>query len=314
MDDFLLSLPREDSYYFSKIDRSRINVAFTVKKLNLFCRAARKINAFLIKRRVSLFNGIVCRLCYDKKIVRAVLKDTGIAILDFGVGEDLLLLAKRKKCRNFYLLAWNALDDDAVRLYKKYLPDSRIYSYSRQDSEKYGLNHFNDFYLIDYPVEKSEIVNDMFYLGTDKNRIQFLSDFASMIGDDYSFEFDVLLDKKSARPDGADGITYLSDYISFDEYIKKVNAARCLVDFNNHFNITFRTIESMVFGKKYITNNPEIVHMDFYHENNILVVNEKTTIGDVREFMGKELVPVPRSVLEKYDIYTAYDLFKSKVC
>ena len=300
MDDFLLSLPKEHAYYFDLIDRSRINVAFTVKDLNFFCRAARKINAALLRMHVSCFNGIVCRLCYDKKIVRAIKKDTGIAMLDFGVREDLLKLVKRKKCRNFYLLAWNALDDDAVRLFKKYLPDSRIYSYSLQDAEKYGLGRFNDFYLIDY-------------LGSDKNRLGFLRDFAAMIGKEYSYEFDVYVGKNGDRKVDGDGITYLTDYVSFDDYIKKVNASKCLVDFNNHFNITFRTIESMIFGKKYITNNPEIVKMDFYNENNILVVDGNTTIGDVRAFMEKDLVPVPRSILEKYDIYTAYDLFKSKV-
>ena len=312
MDNFLLSLPKEGLYYFDKIDKNKINVAFTYKKNNLIKRLIRKIDLLLIKFHLSFFNRFVCKACYDRKIYEAVIKDSGLAILDYGVEEDLLLLAKKRKCKNFFLLIWNTLNDESVKRYSKYLDKSHIFSYSFEDCQKYSLQHFNDFYLIDYPVKSSKESIDMFYLGSDKNRIDFLQNFSLLIKDTFVFEFDVFTHDKTKR-NGKNGITYINEYIKFDDYLRKVISSKCLIDFNNHNNITFRTIESMIFRKKYITNNALIGKMDFYNPNNILIINEKTSINDVKEFMSKKYVPIPRNILLNYDIYTVYDFFKAKV-
>lgn len=311
MDNFLMSLPKKGLYYFDKIDTSRINIVYTYKKINFFQSFIRKINLFLIKMKISFLNNLSCRICYDKKIVDAIKNDSGLAILDFYVGSELLYMVKKNKCQNFFLLIWNSISDYRANKYLKYLGKERIYSYSEEECVKFGFTHFKDFYLVDYPHENVEVKYDMFYLGANKNRADFLKKFLGLIKGKYTFEFDVY-SKEPVTDDGS-GITYFNKYISFDEYIDRVLKCRCLIDFNNHHNITFRTIESLIFNKKYITNNLEMKKMDFYNENNILIIDDNITINDIENFMNKKYEPVSRDILNGYDIYHTYEFFKSKV-
>ena len=311
MDSFVFSLPKEGAYYFDKLDTNRVNIVYTYQKRNIFWRVLRKLNNKLLKARVTILNRLVCNIFYDKKIINAVKNCSGAAILDTGVGEDLLLCVKKNKCPNFYLIIWNSVKEKDAFMYLKYLNKNQIYSYSESDSGKYGFHFINDFYLIDYPIEDVPIERDMFYLGADKNRHGLLDDFLQMIKNDFTYKFLIYTEnKKTDNKDG--GIIYFNKPISYQEYVRMILESRCLVDFNHHSNISFRTLEAMVFHKKYITNNEFIRNRDFYNPSNILIVNKDTTVKDIAEFMKCEYIPVPREIMERYDFYHIYNFFKEK--
>lgn len=317
MNKLLLVLPKKDLYYFNHIDENKINVSYTYKKLNWFAKIIRKMDLILIHRlhiNISFLNKYVCKLCYDKKIIQSIKNDSGIAILDYYLGEDLLLLVKKLKCKKFYLLIWNALDDYTIAKYKKYIDCEHIYSYSYEDCKKYGLNHFNDFYLTDYPIVVPDTCDyDMYFMGSDKNRNNLLESFIKTIEGNFSYEFELYVPNLGELKNKINGISYFDEYMPFDEYIKKIIRSRCLLDLNNHYNITYRTIEAVIFKKKYITNNTKILSMDLYNPNNMFVINDETTADDIYEFMAKPFVEIDKSIIEKYDVYYTYNLFNAKV-
>lgn len=317
MDDFLLVLPRKDLYYFDKIDTNRINVRYTYRKINIFKRLIRKIDLILIQRfhiYLKSFNSFVCRMCYDNDILKSIKNNTGVAILDYCVRDDLLLFIKCYSVKNLFFLIWNTLDDVDINRYEKFIDKNNIYSYSYEDSEKYELNHFNDFYLVDYPmIIPTDFDYDMYFMGSDKNRGSILERFINLVNNRYSFKCQLYINKNCFNFPHVNGIEYFSEYMKFDDYIDNVFRSNCLVDFNNHYNITYRTIEAIIFKKKYITNNKKIIHMDIYNPNNILVFDENTSIDEIEQFLSLPLVDIDKKIIEKYDIYYTYDCFKKKV-
>lgn len=317
MNEFVMSLPAKNQYYCDKIDVESYNIVFTKKNYNKFSNFLRKVNLFFVKR-IKVFpflkqiNKKICYKIYDKKIVDAIVKDTGLAIIDAYVNDDLLYLMKKYRPKKSWLLIWNPLTDEKANYYKKYLPIDNIYSYSIDESKKYGFHHFNDFYYIDYPKLDLPIKRDFYFLGHDKNRMELLEKFAKLIGDKYTFQFDIFTAYLDESKKGNKLFNYFSEYIPFIEYLNRVFESKCLVDFNNTTNITFRTLESLIFEKKYITNNKGFMNMDFYNPNNILIVDANTTMNDIDEFLNKPYVRIDRNILENYSVYKIYNDFKKK--
>ena len=89
MNDFLMALPEKGQYYFDKIDESKVNIAYTKKEYNGFINFLRRINVTLIKHGlIPFFNKKLCKKVYDIKIIDAITKDTGLAIIDAYVKNN----------------------------------------------------------------------------------------------------------------------------------------------------------------------------------------------------------------------------------
>ncbi len=313
MSNFVMSLPSKDQYYCDKINTQDYNIVFTKKEYGSRVNFLRKINIFLIKKHLlPIFSKSICKKVYDLKIVDAIINDTGLAIIDAYVNYDLLYLIKKFKPKKTFLLIWNPLNDETAEKYKRFINIENIYSYSQDECEKYGFKKFNDFYLIDYPYTKKEIKRDFYFLGHDKNRMELMEKFIGIIKNDYSYKFDIftayLDDSKKNNP----LFDYFTKYKPFSEYLDNVFESNCLIDFNTTHNITFRTLESLIFKKKYISNNVALKKMDFYNPNNMLIVDENTTLNDIKSFMDLPYVEIDRNILENYSVYTIYNEFKKK--
>lgn len=314
MNEFLMALPEKGQYYFDKIDVSKVNIAYTKKEnCKIIFKVIRRINIKLIKHGlIPLFNKKVCYKVYDKKIVDAIVYDTGLAILDSFVGCDLLYLIKKTKPKKMNLLIWNPIDDNKANFFKRFVPLNQINSYSEDESKRYNFKHFNDFYLIDYPYQEKKVVRDFYFLGRNKARMGLIETFANLIKGKYSYQFDIYV-KEEKKIDMSNPLfNYFSEYIPFPEYLNRVFESRCLIDFNTTTNITFRTLESLIFKKKYISNNQRLKEMDFYNPNNIFIADENTTLEDIEEFLNLPYIEIDRSILERYDFYNAYNIFKKK--
>lgn len=314
MNEFLMALPEKGQYYFDKIDVSKVNIAYTKKEnCKTIFKVIRKINTKLIKHGlIPLFNKKVCYKVYDKKIVDAIVFDTGLAILDSFVNYDLLYLIKKTKPKKMNLLIWNPIDDNKANFFKRFVPLNQINSYSEDESKRYNFKYFNDFYLIDYPYQEKKVVRDFYFLGRNKARMGLIETFANLIKGKYSYQFDIYV-KEEKKIDMSNPLfNYFSQYIPFPEYLNRVFESRCLIDFNTTTNITFRTLESLIFKKKYISNNQRLKEMDFYNPNNIFIADDNTTLEDIEEFLNLPYIEIDRSILERYDFYNAYNIFKKK--
>ena len=142
--------------------------------------------------------------------------------------------------------------------------------------------------------------------------MELMENFVNQIGSKYSFQFDIYTEFLDENKKGNKLFNYFSKYIPFEEYLNRVFESKCLIDFNTTTNITFRTLESMIFEKKYISNNQKLKKMDFYNPNNMLIIDNNVTIEEIDKFLSLPYIKVDRSILEKYDFYHTYDLFKKK--
>lgn len=65
--------------------------------------------------------------------------------------------------------------------------------------------------------------------------------------------------------------------------------------------LTMRTIELLGAQKKIITTNQDIVNYDFYHPNNILVINRENPILN-EDFFKTDYLPISNQIREEYSI------------
>lgn len=313
MSDFKLMLESENLYYFKKIDHSKANV-FYLNKINKQWKIIKKILTFFYNKLKlnRLFKNLNYKFClryYGNEIIKSIKQKELIAFMDSTISIELLNFIKLygdfDKC---LLVLWNEKNDNEILEYKKYFKNN-IFSYSQKNCNRFSLHHYNDFILTDLKPNISEIKYDFYFLGRDKNRLEEFIKFLDLIQDtSYRKCIDIYVD----TPHKIDSrINYFNKYMSYDDYLEKVFESKCLLDFTSTSNITFRTIEAFVFNKKYITNNKIIKKMDFYNENNILIFDEKTNLNDIKEFLEKPLVKINDSIIEKYDFYYNYNMFKN---
>ena len=310
-ENFLFSLTKENEYYYKYIS-NEYNISYNWKKIGFFSKMIRFWNLLVIKifgRNFKFFNKFACFIVYDKKLVSNILMGGRTVFLDNYLSSDFFNLIKDYNRNNTYIMIWNAIDDKTASYYLKYLKIDNIYTYSISDAHKYNFKYINDFYLtsISKHFAKSDEY-DFYFLGKDKNRSSMLQSFYELVHEKYNCKIDMKSDEKDGFENG---VNYFKNYISFDKYLENVAKSRCLIDLTNNTNITFRTIEALSFNIKYITNNSEIAKMDFYNDNNILIINEDMGIDKIDEFMSKPTIPVNKDIIYHYDFDYVYNYFKN---
>lgn len=79
--------------------------------------------------------------------------------------------------------------------------------------------------------------------------------------------------------------------------------SRCILDVehSDQRGLTMRTIEMMGMGKKLITTNTGIQKYDFYHPNNICVI-DRDAPQIPKDFWTSPYVPVSQSILQRYSL------------
>lgn len=79
--------------------------------------------------------------------------------------------------------------------------------------------------------------------------------------------------------------------------------SRCVLDVENagQHGLTMRSIEILGLRRKLITTNKDIVNYDFYHPNNILVIDRKNPVIDM-SFFEKPYKMLDEGIYEKYSL------------
>ena len=64
--------------------------------------------------------------------------------------------------------------------------------------------------------------------------------------------------------------------------------------------LTIRTMETICYRKKLITNNTDVINYDFYNPDNIFVIG-KDDINDLNEFINRPFIDIPDEILIRYN-------------
>ncbi|MDE1190525.1 MAG: hypothetical protein PW786_00025 [Arachidicoccus sp.] len=149
--------------------------------------------------------------------------------------------------------------------------------------------------------------NELYYIGTfDKRRIKETEQFIYKTKD-IPINKNVLIRLPKHRLNYAKKSTYgiqflMNEIVSFEKNIQMAKSAKVLLEFVNisfHKGLTFRALEALCFDKKLITNNPEIVHYDFYKKENIFIIGQDDDL-QLENFINSSYVAIAPSIKEKY--------------
>lgn len=96
-------------------------------------------------------------------------------------------------------------------------------------------------------------------------------------------------------------INYIKERISFLENLDHVEKSDILVDFVDpvHNGLSIRFFEGMYYKKKVITDNIMVKNYDFYHPNNIFVI-EDNNYNKISDFLQIPYREISQEIVKKY--------------
>lgn len=188
-----------------------------------------------------------------------------------------------------------SLKPDILRKY-----NIQIYSWDPEDCRRYDLRYIKSFYEKDILELNKEFEYDLCFIGADKGRYKKIKEI-----EEYAEKLK-LRSYMHVTPT-YNCLSFLHSYykkpIPYNKYLSVVSKSKCIIDFvcEGQSGTTMRTMEAIFSGQKLISNNPFLKQMDFYHPNNIYVMeDDNSNIDGIKDFLEKEPVPVKQEILNTY--------------
>lgn len=154
-------------------------------------------------------------------------------------------------------------------------------------------NETQNTYNHDVPV--------FYFVGLDwENRREKIDKFVTFTkNNNYKIDFYIQEFEKNANKNLS--MHYMKDRISFAENIELVKKSDILVDFVDprHSGLSIRFFEGMYYKKKVITDNIKVKQYDFYHPDNIFVL-ENENYDAINEFLKIPYQEIPENIVKKY--------------
>jgi len=171
-----------------------------------------------------------------------------------------------------------------------------VYSYDKLDVETYNLE-----FLTNYIFDERENVNFeqlFFNISTFDYRYQSMEELANYI-DEKKWSKEILIYGSNGLK--SDSLTLIHEQIPVDVVADKINRSKIIIEIQRkeQIGLSFRVFEALGQRKKLITTNTDIVNYDFYHPQNILVIDE-AAINIPEDFVNSPYIPVSDKILDKY--------------
>lgn len=221
------------------------------------------------------------------------------------------------------LMLWDSVANKVNTLEKLDLFDE-VFSFDKKDCEQFGLTFRPLFFDAEYELiakEEPPLVYDLFFVGTvHSDRYQILKEVKQQFEKNNLtvFYFMYLPSKLmyyqrkflTSELNGSQITEFSFVGMPSDQLTALLKQSKAVVDIQHpkQSGLTMRTIEMLGANKKMITTNKDIRHYDFYHPNNICIVDRDKVVVPT-EFMTTPYVPVDEKVKERYSItYFVQDL------
>lgn len=205
----------------------------------------------------------------------------------------------RKKYNNIKIIFWfwNIIKEKTPLAEIKDNCD-KVYVFDESEAKKHRLDYHPQFYWIkEQPTELLE--NDIFFIGRNKGRLSTIeSIYMECLSKDFKVNFYVVKDKKN---DVSELLDLKNKGLKYSEVLKEIIKSKCILDINQNgqAGLTIRALEALFLKKKLITNNRDLIKYDFYHKENILIIDENN-IEIERDFLNSEFVEIDDNIVEKY--------------
>ena len=256
--EFILgSEPEINSYYYKKLRK--------LKEIKIFRKFIEKIYNKKIKNY------------YNKLLEKYLDKDYVLVIGEIRYSQEFIELAKKKNRKiRFLKFIWDKMEQKKIEEYKENY--DVVYTFEKADAIRYNLKWRPSFFL-----EYENLVKniDFYYLGRERDKERYIyvkKIFEYCIKNKLNYK--ILLysqDKKKKE----EFIT--NKKIKYSENIENIKKSRVTFEKNivNQKGLSLRTLECLAYNTKLITTNEDIIHYDFYQENNIMVVEKAEDIENI---------------------------------
>ena len=178
---------------------------------------------------------------------------------------------------------------------KKY---GEIWTFDEKDAELNDWKLNTQFYFNFSNSENNlDIENKAFFVGDNKGREKILENLYDVLSrENIICDFWVLNRKETSC-----AVRSIEGFIPYEDVISEVKRHSILIDLvkDGQTGMTIRTMESLFYGKKMLTNNKTLKKADFYDSNNIYIINEEN-VENIKVFLTKEYRKVHSSIIDKY--------------
>jgi hypothetical protein len=268
------------------------------------------VSDFKTKTKVAMFKRLYVIL---RSLISSKKRNEDEQLIFFAM-EDILALDNYAKTQNSAaaLWLWNPISSMSSKrrfflLWYCRLNSIKIWTFDKGDASNFGF-HYHPQVLrflkqdeVSYLTTESES-HRVFFSGVDKGRLAFLQHVKQqLMGIEVGFDCHLVKDKRK-KYQQEELALFSEHYISYEEYLRRASRSTCLLEISQGYQegLTTRALESLFLNKKLLTNNKDIVHYDFYHENNIYVLgHEKRTL---LEFLDAPTTEIDDSIKQQYTI------------
>lgn len=174
----------------------------------------------------------------------------------------------------------------------------RVWTYDDYDARTYGLRLYHvNAYPKSFLKPKMPSEYDVLFVGKDKGRGDYLLQLERKMK---------LMGLKTLFIIARDGKLspskkYYKKAIPYEDVVELIVKSRAILNIamEGQEGMTMRDLESMFFGVKLLTTNKNVVKMDFYHPENVYIV-DGLNIDDLPQFLNISMVEVPDEVKNKH--------------
>ena len=168
----------------------------------------------------------------------------------------------------------------------------KVFSFDKFDAAKHGFEY--SYLVYDYNFSNdctTDIVNDVFLVAQAKNRLEQILDIydiCSLLELRIDFAINKIPENQLELVENRK--IQINEIIPYDEVVNRLLKSKCIIDImqKGSVGITLNIVEAVVFNKKAISNNPELVNESFYDPSRILILNNK---ADIKSFLELPMRP-----------------------
>ena len=294
-----------------KDDKNVIQIQFKEKK--------NALTAFLKYIRLKLGNrkGMFSKYLFDPQFLDEIQQiNTNDKVLLWSIEnyKNTLIIAKEINSKHKESFLWNPmlrLRRDK-KLAKKYMPDMRkngisVSTFDQEDSKLLPCRLVPQVHRKVRLPENGEKAAGIFFVGQLKGRENILSNLEKIVKTNnipVNFHLIPSSHHKTIIPDNLK--KYISkSLMSYYDTLLNINCSEFLVDIvqAGQSGLTLRSIESLFYHKKLITNNHSIKKEPFYNKNNIFIIGDPNESRSIDDFItDKSYFPIEQKVEQQYHI------------
>jgi len=154
-----------------------------------------------------------------------------------------------------------------------------VTTFDEQDAAQYSMLHFTDPYAKRNVIPDDNIQKcDVFFIGADKGRGKLLNEIQKLfLNNNINSNLRVVGLPSELE---MEGLYCQKEYMCYEQTIKNVLNSNCLLEVlcEGQHSSSLRYYEAVVYNKKLLTNNANIVNMSYYNPDYIKVFQKVSDI------------------------------------